>query len=490
MAIAFTPKHTERYPLHTFTKEEFLALFYKTAQTLGWRVLYMSHAGMIAHTGIGAFTRNSEIKITFEENTAVIQSSSTGGEMADWGKNEIKVNEFLSTLNTTIASSSKEELHATYMLLKEHFVPEKEDILLLPPPTAAEHTKNFFSIFIPNKQQLFTPLLLNINILIFILMIINGADILSPTSESLLAWGASFRPATLSGEWWRLITSCFVHIGIIHLLMNMYALVNIGLILEPMIGKARFITAYMLAGLTSSITSLWWHDYAVSAGASGAIFGMYGVFLALLTSNLIHKDERKSLLSSIGVFVIYNLMFGMLGNIDNSGHIGGLAGGFLIGLTFIPGMLHPDKAILKIPVIGLSILAILAASFFVYKNIPNDIGIYNEKMKELSLLESKALELEANLGTMTSKAEILQELTTTDIGNWKKCIEIMNTTDALNLPGAYLKRNRLIKEYLELRLEKSQLIYKSVSENTLMYDTEISKYEQKIESKVKEFSKN
>ncbi len=487
MPIGPTPKHTERYPIHTFTKEEFLALFYKTAQTLGWRVVHMSNAGMIAHTSTDAFTWNAEIKITFEENTAVIQSSSTGGEMVDWGKNETKVNEFISTLNTMIASSSKEELHAMYLLLKEQFVAEKEDILLLPPPTVAEHTKNFFSIFLPNKQQFFTPLLLNINILIFILMISNGVDILSPTSESILAWGGSFRPATLSGEWWRLITSCFVHIGIIHLLMNMYALVNIGMILEPMIGKARFITAYLLAGLTSSITSLWWHDYAVSAGASGAIFGMYGLFLALLTSNLIHKEERKSLLSSIVFFIIYNLLFGMLGNIDNSGHIGGLIGGMVIGYAFIPGLLKPQN-IRTYPTIALLILVILAASFFVYKSIPNDIGIYNEKMKELSLLESKALELESNIGTMTSKAEILQELTTTDIGNWKKCIEVINTTDALDLPGTYLKRNRLIKEYLQLRLEKSKLIYKAVSENTFMYDTEMNHYDQKIEVIMKEIS--
>ena len=490
MAIGHTPKHTERYPLHTFTREEFLVLFYKTFQTLGWRVVYMSKAGMIAHTSTGTFSWNAEIKIVFEEDTAIIQSSSTGGEMVDWGKNETKVTEFLSTLNTTIASSSKEELETTYILLKEQFVPEKDDILLLPPPTTTQHAKNFFSIFIPNKQQFFTPLLLNINILVFILMIASGADILSPTSESLLAWGASFRPSTLSGEWWRLITSCFIHIGIIHLVMNMYALVNIGMILEPMIGKVRFIIAYLLAGLTSSVTSLWWHDYAVSAGASGAIFGMYGVFLALLTSNLIHEDERKSLLSSIGIFVIYNLMFGMLGNIDNSGHIGGLAGGFLIGLVFIPGLLQPDKSILKIPVIGLSILTILTACFFMYKNIPNDIGIYNEKMKEISLLEDKAFKMQSNIQTIGLKAEMLQEINTTGIENWKKSIQIMNSMDSLDLPEAYQKRNRLIKEYLELRLKKDELIYKSISENTFRYDGEMKEYDQKIEEVIKKISQH
>src|SRR5689334_12007874 len=92
----------------------------------------------------------------------------------------------------------------------------------------------------------------------------------------------------------RMITNVFVHIGILHLLFNMYGLYFVGRFLEPMLGKVRYITAYFCAGVIASLVSLYWHrnENIVSAGASGAIFGMYGVFLALLTTHLIPKSVR------------------------------------------------------------------------------------------------------------------------------------------------------------------------------------------------------
>ncbi|MCH5686962.1 rhomboid family intramembrane serine protease [Niabella sp. W65] len=144
-------------------------------------------------------------------------------------------------------------------------------------------------------------------------MVANGVHFLNPEGETLVRWGANFKPATLDGQWWRLLTNCFIHIGILHLLLNMYALMYIGSLLEPYLGKARFLTSYLLTGIAASITSLWWHDLTISAGASGAIFGMYGLFLAMLTTDLIEKEARKPLLTSIGIFVGYNLLYGLKG---------------------------------------------------------------------------------------------------------------------------------------------------------------------------------
>lgn len=489
MAIGFTPKHIERYPLHTFNKEQFLILFHKAARTLDWSVPYMSTSGIIAFTGRSMFTWNAEIKITFEDNTAIIQSSSTGSEFMDGGKNKKKVHEFISTLNAAITSSTAEELDANYLLLQDKFTAPEDDILLLPPPTTGQQIKDFFSIFVPKKELFITPLLLDINIVIFILMIINGAHILSPSSESLLAWGANFRPATLEGEWWRLITACFVHIGIIHIAMNMFALLYIGTLLEPLIGKSRFVAAYLLTGITASITSLWWHDNVVSAGASGAIFGMYGIFLALLTSNLIAKEERKSLLNSIGFFVAYNLIFGLQGGIDNAAHIGGLLGGLIIGFAYIPGLIRTNETSLKYPTIGIVTLLICAGSFFIYQNIPNDFGIYTKKMEQVSFLEGQALQLNSKTESLTSTEDILKEINTTGITNWNQSIEIMNSLDSLDLPLEFRTRNRLIKEYLELRLEQCKLLYKTVYENSTGYKLQLDECERKIKEKLDAISK-
>jgi rhomboid protease GluP len=110
-------------------------------------------------------------------------------------------------------------------------------------------------------------------------------------------------------------------------------LLYIGLLLEPYLGKTRFLTAYLISGIAASMTSLWWNDLTISAGASGAIFGMYGVFLALLSTNLLDKSVKKVLFTSIAVFAGYNILNGLKSNsgIDNAAHIGGLISGLIIG---------------------------------------------------------------------------------------------------------------------------------------------------------------
>src|SRR5690606_16198086 len=155
-----------------------------------------------------------------------------------------------------------------------------------------ENTKNFFSVFVPSKDYFITPILVYINLIVFLVMVLSGVDIFNPTGEDLVKWGANFEPYTLIGQWWRLLVCCFLHIGIVHLLFNMYALIYIGLLLEPYMGRLRFLAAYIFAGIIASMVSVLWNDYIISAGASGAIFGMYGVFLALLTTNFLNKHAR------------------------------------------------------------------------------------------------------------------------------------------------------------------------------------------------------
>ena len=98
-----------------------------------------------------------------------------------------------------------------------------------------------------------------VNVLVFVAMVIKGVDIMSPTGEDIVNWGGNYLPFTIGGDWWRLISCVFVHIGIIHLLFNMYALYSIGTYLEPMLGRVNYITAYLCTGVLASLASLWWH---------------------------------------------------------------------------------------------------------------------------------------------------------------------------------------------------------------------------------------
>lgn len=192
--------------------------------------------------------------------------------------------------------------------------------------------KSFFKFFIPRQGYYITPILIDMNIFMFILMALSGLGFMDFGVVDLLKWGANFLPYTSDGQWWRLLSSMFLHAGIIHLLSNMFALFFIGLILEPIIGKKTFAISYFLCGITASIFSIWWHDNTVSVGASGAIFGLFGIFLALLIMKSVSKDMSKSFLASTIIFIAYNLFMGSFNSvIDNACHIGGLICGLLIG---------------------------------------------------------------------------------------------------------------------------------------------------------------
>ena len=343
----------------------------------------------------------------------------------------------------------------------------------------------FLSFFIPRKDFFFTPLLIDINILIFILMVASGVHVLTPDSLSLLNWGANFRPMTQEGDWWRLFTCCFIHIGILHLLMNMYGLLYIGVLLEPLLGRARFLSAYLLAGIISSLTSLWWHDLTVSAGASGAIFGMYGVFLAMLTTNLIEKEERDALLSSTVVFVGYNLLNGLRGGIDNAAHIGGLLSGVAIGYAMLPSIRNEDVKNLKSGTIGALTLATVVATVAILSVLPNDIGQYDTKMQVFIDLESKALEV-YKLPENAPKAEMLAGLKANGIDNWQKNIALLNEADQLNLPDELHQRNSKLIQYCELRIKSYELICKAVEEDSGKYQGQIDDYNKQINGLLKD----
>jgi rhomboid protease GluP len=135
---------------------------------------------------------------------------------------------------------------------------------------------------------------------------------------------------------------------------------------------------------------------------------MYGVFLAMLTTNLIEKTARKSLLTSIAIFVGYNLIYGLKGGIDNAAHIGGLLGGLIIGYAFIPSLKKTDDNKLKFVTIGSLIILILISSFAVYKKLPNDIGAYDAKIEKFAAMEAMALEV-YNLPPNTPNDQILTE---------------------------------------------------------------------------------
>ena len=205
-----------------------------------------------------------------------------------------------------------------------------------PDKEAQEEIQDFIDFLKPKEGYFITPILIYANIGIYLLMAVMGLGFISFKGQDLLQWGANYGPLTKGGDWWRLLTSTFLHGGLMHLLANMYGLLFVGIFLEPLLGRAKYLTAYILTGILASVASIWWYDATVSVGASGAIFGLYGVFLALLLTKVFPPDFAKTFLISTAIFVGFNLLMGLTGGIDNAAHIGGLLSGFVVGLILYP----------------------------------------------------------------------------------------------------------------------------------------------------------
>ncbi|GAB3941999.1 hypothetical protein GCM10028805_06050 [Spirosoma harenae] len=338
----------------------------------------------------------------------------------------------------------------------------------------------------PTEGYTVTPILIWLNVGVFVLMALTGVNLLLPSGQDLIRWGANYTPLTLGEQPWRLLSCCFIHIGLIHLLFNMYALTQIGAVLEPLLRTRWFIIAYLTAGISGSVGSLWWHDITLSAGASGAIFGLYGVFLALLTTNLFDAETRSSLLKSILLFVGYNLVIGLQAGIDNAAHIGGLLAGMLFGYTVYFAAFRPNRSATSMfwPILISPVVVFILAAV-VYLNTANVLGDYDRIMGKFGRLEQQAMNV-FQLPPNTSAAGVAKAINDRGIPAWKQTIELLNEADKLNLPDEYQKRNKLLRQYSQLRLNSFKLLERSLTDTTHVYDQQITNYDRQIQGILKQ----
>jgi rhomboid protease GluP len=224
------------------------------------------------------------------------------------------------------------------------------------PEQARRHRE--YSVWDPRSAP-GTYFLLAVNIAVYLWMITHGVDPRDPSERALLHYGANHTWLVLHGQWYRLLTATFVHVGLLHLASNMWCLWNLGILGEPLIGPFGMIAVYMLTGIAGNLLSMAWNvGYAiiardprslfqVGAGASGAVFGIAGLLIVLLSNRRLPfpwQDLRR-LRSSVIKFAAINLVIGlstMVVNvgirIDNSAHIGGFLSGLAVGVPLVPRM--------------------------------------------------------------------------------------------------------------------------------------------------------
>jgi membrane associated rhomboid family serine protease len=213
------------------------------------------------------------------------------------------------------------------------------------------------------RRPLYTYIFLGLNLLIFVLMALAGGSTNEPT---LMAFGVKDNAEIARGQWWRFITPVFIHIGMLHLFFNSYALWIVGPQVEKLYGPARFVILYVLTGVAGVYASYFYHPLTVSAGASGAIFGLFGVLLVfgIRYRNSIPPFFKRAVGTGVLPVIVINLIIGFtIPAIDNSAHIAGLLSGAALA-AIVPFQKPGDETASIFRVVQMALLATIVVCFY------------------------------------------------------------------------------------------------------------------------------
>jgi rhomboid protease GluP len=321
-------------------------------------------------------------------------------------------------------------------------------------------------------RPLVTPSIVVLNVAVFGVMLLCGVNVFDPKIDQLIAWGADFGPLTTTGQWWRLLTSTFIHIGIGHLFFNMWALLSVGLLVERLLGKGGFLVTYVFSGLMGSLTSIWWNPAIVSAGASGAIFGVYGALVGILLSRRlsIPPQALSQLRYSMLFFLGANLFYGLKDeHINMAAHLGGLVAGFCAGLA-LSRPLTPEAlarrpirnsmvAALGVFLVGLGILA-----------VPKSMAEVWNFVSDFEPMEKKALDLHNSLvqraqNQKITDAEFANVVEAEILPEWRSTHQRLVTLLAnKNRPVKPQEYVSALEVYIKTREESWELLVRALRE--------------------------
>ncbi|WP_284140403.1 MULTISPECIES: rhomboid family intramembrane serine protease [unclassified Virgibacillus] len=340
-----------------------------------------------------------------------------------------------------------------------------------------QYIVNAFKNKVKEEKQVFsyakpflTYILLALNIAMFFLLEWKGG---SQSIDTLISLGAKYNPAILDGEWWRIVSSMFLHIGFLHLVLNMIAIYYLGTVVEKIYGKWRFFVIYMLAGIGGGIASFTFSP-SVAAGASGALFGLFGalMFFGLQYKKLFFQTMGTNVL----MLVVINIVFGFIvPQVDNSAHLGGLVSGFIAaGMVHLPQKRHQ----LRTQLVSILAYCLLIGALLFY-GIPNNLqspeyqltvvnelqqkGDYREVVQRASKALDNPKDFEAPLLFQRSYAYIQLGEYKQAIDDLEKCIHINS-----NMHEAYFNLAILYNE----QNDKEKAIKYAEKANALQPDNE------------------
>lgn len=470
--------------LNGLNPQQFTILIIESSKVLNWTVNIKDENTLELATSRSTWSYGETVNILIDLDTAFIESKYTQWQLSGNKKNKKNVEELVEQIEAAREKFSPGQLTEMYDQMaseQQAYATDLQERIQQNKLTAYEK----ISLGVGGYHVTYG--LMIANFAVFLIMILAGVSAFDPSVPDLIKWGGNLRSLVIGGEWYRLLTNIFIHAGIIHILFNMYALFYIGRFLEPLTGRWRFLVFYICTGIFASATSIWWSGDRVSVGASGAIFGMYGVFLALLTTNLVEKNVRKGMLQSIGIFVVYNLAYGMKGGIDNAAHVGGLVSGFVSGyVTYLLFLKKTDKQLVSnLTIIGIT----MVAAFSLLSFIKDDTAKFEKDFSHFAELEEKALKPLRNASDTTSAVAFVNQLTDITKPAWIESKKVFENTRSYQLNDFLKERRKKFENYIDLRILQTDLLIARNTNNDVSIDKRIDSVTTEINKVVESLSK-
>ncbi len=305
---------------------------------------------------------------------------------------------------------------------------------------------------------LVTPALAALYVLVFLRMLF-GDGALS-TQETLIAWGASVGPRTTNGEWWRLVTLTFVHGSMFQLLINTLVLVQVGAMLERMLGHVAVSTVYLAASLVTGVVSLASDPMAVTAGGAGALFGLYGLLLATSLWGFLPRSELTFTLASVKrlapAAIVFLIVHAVGGTVSSDAAMAGVGTGGLIGLVLARRLATQKPTTRELAIVVAATIVVAVGGVFTLRGVA-DVRPEIQRMIAIESRTARSYQAaveQFKLGTIKAEA-LAQIIERTIVPELSAARLRLNAMDGI--PAEHRPLVAAAEEYLRLRNESWRL---------------------------------
>ena len=461
MAYQINASYSEQLHFDQIPPRDLYALLLEGAKELGWTVAELSNDHITAYARLSITSFGEVIHMEINQSVVTVTSTCLMPQFLSLGKNKRNIRRLTRKINFLTASLSEEDLAASYLNASAQFIGSQDaasasSIYTHQLTEAPNKISSFLSIFNPKPGYFVTPILINLCIGYYILLGLAGAGFFNYNLQGFEDYGVNASTYVITlGQWWRLLTASFIHAGLLHLLGNMFALVMIGVYLEPVFGRLRMLLFYLLSGVAGGLLSIYLHPFRATVGASGAIYGLYGIFLALLSSDIIEKNTRKAIFNTLIFFILLDLLLGwQIDSVDNSSHVGGLLTGILLGGLSINSINKGNPFAAAKQTITLSVVAIMLF-FFCLKIMPDQVRHLQRKMLQLTPQITMVISYRGSLMDTTKDENTMRTIRYQSLGFAKQNAHILDEIDALRIGKTGHKKVQELRNYTALQVKEA-----------------------------------